>query len=505
MGAYASASVGKRTVSSGLGSLASGALTAGSLLVASGIAAAIGVVIAQKFGRSEETDGLLAAYGVFLVLSVAAQAIRFTVLPTLARARDEGRLAGELAGLAAALAVASAPVLLVALLGAEWLAGLLTGDESEVARDVAASALRWVVPAGIAQLFAALAASGLAALDSYGTAALGYAFGSSAGLTLILLRVEPDGIAAVYWGVALNSSVAVLVPTAALAARAARARMPAFAARPSGAPLRTRLTTFAVGAVLPLSLQALYLVCLAFASRLDTGDATSFVYAYVAGSALVAVTAGSLGIVTSVPLSRAGAGAREAATHVVATSWLALVLVGAAAGVFALAGGDVIEAVLGDAYGGDIGADLSRLVVVLSPWMAASIGISVTFPLAFVLGRTRRLPVLSAAALALQVPLAWGAAAWLELDGLALSLALTTVLVLCALLYELGTFAEAARPLAGAALLVLGVALVAFLPPAVALDSFAAAGIGLVLYITLLAFVRPRGLLLGWRYLRALG
>jgi hypothetical protein len=281
--------------------------------------------------------------------------------------------------------------------------------------------------------------------------------------------------------------------------------MPAHAARPSGAPLRTRLATFAVGVVLPLALQSLYLVCLAFASRLDTGDATSFVYAYVAGSALVAVTAGSLGIVTSVPLTRADTGAREAATHVVATSWLALVVVGGAAGVFALAGGEVIEGVLGDAYDGEVGADLSRLVVVLSPWMVASIGIAVAFPLAFVLGRTRSLPALSAAALAVQVPLAWGFAAWLELDGLALSLAVTSVLVLGLLLYELGTFAEAARPLARAALLVLGVAVVAFLPPAVALDSFPAAGIGLALYAMLLTLVRPSGLVLGWRYLRALG
>jgi hypothetical protein len=497
--------VGKRTVSSGLGSLASGAYTAASLLVASGIAAAIGVLIAREFGRSEETDGLLAAYGVFLVLSVAAQALRFTVLPTLARARDEGRLAAELAGLAAALALAAAPVLLVALLGADWLAALLTGDESEVARDVASDALRWLVPAGIAHLFAGLAASGLAALDDYGTAALGYAVGSIAGFTLMLVRVEPDGIAAVYWGVALTGVVAVLVPTAALAGRALRMRMPVHAARPSGAPLRTRLTTFAVGVVLPLALQALYLVCLAFAARIDTGDATSFVYAYVAGSALVAVTAGSLGIVTSVPLSRAGAGAREAATHVVATSWLALVVVGAAAGVLAVAGGEVIEGVLGDAYGGDVGTDLSRLVVALSPWMVASIGVSVTFPLAFVLGRTRRLPALAALALALQVPLAWGAAAWLELDGLALSLALTTALVLCTLLFELGAFAGATRQLAGAALLVLGVALVAFLPPAVVLDSFAAAAVGLVAYVAILTLVRPRGLVHGWRYLRALG
>ncbi len=494
----------KRTDSSGLGSLASGALTAGSLLVVTSVAAGIGIVIAQEFGRSEETDGLLAAYGVFLVISIAAQAIRVAVLPPLARARVDGRLAGELAGFGAALLVVALPLLLFAWLGAGWLAEVLTGDGSGVARDTAADTLRWVVPAGIAHLFAGLAASGLAALDDYATAAFGYAAGAAAGLALILLRVEPDGIVAVAHGVALNGAISLVVPSSMLALRAARDRVPFHAVRPTGRPVRERLGVFAVGAALPLALQLLYLVCLGFASRLETGDATSFVYAYLAASSLVVVTAGSLGIVTSVPLSRAGVGPSETATHVVAASWLALVLVGGAAGAFAVTGGDLVEATLGDAYGGNVGLDLSRLVVALSPWIVASIGVSVTFPLAFVVGRTRRLPTMSAVAVALQVPLAWGAAAWLGLYGLALALALTTLFVLIALLAELDALARVARPLATAALAVVVLSVVAFVSSAIILDSFAAAGLGLVVYVALLMLIRPRGLSVGWRYLRAL-
>ena len=49
-GPYASASVSKRTDSSGLGSLGSAALTATSLLVVSGFAALVGVIIAREFG-----------------------------------------------------------------------------------------------------------------------------------------------------------------------------------------------------------------------------------------------------------------------------------------------------------------------------------------------------------------------------------------------------------------------------------------------------------------------
>jgi O-antigen/teichoic acid export membrane protein len=488
-----------------LGSLASGALTAGSFLVIAAVAAAIGVVIAREFGRSAETDGLLAAYGLFVVIVIGAQAIRVAILPQLAGAQREGRLAGELAGYALALAVIAVPLVLVAELGASQLAVLLTGGGSDIAQDTAADVLRWVVPAGVAHLFAALAASGLAALDDYGTAALGYAAGSAAGLALILVRVDDDGIIAVAWGMTLNGTIALLVPAAGLALHAARLRVPRGAVRPSGPPVRARLGIFAVGAALPLALQLLYVVCLPFAARVGTGAATSFVYAYLASSSLVSVTAGSLGIVTSVPLSRAGLSAAAAARHVVATTWLVLVLVGAAAGLFALAGGDLVEAALGDAYGGDVGSELGRLVVALSPWMIAAVGVAVTFPLAFVARRTRTLPWIALGALGLQVPLAWAGAELFELEGLAFALTLSTFAVLIALLVALGAFADTARRLAEAALLVAGLTVVAFLPPALVLGPVAAGMVGLAVYVALVALIRPAGLRAGWSYLRALG
>ena len=71
-----------------------------------------------------------------------------------------------------------------------------TGDGSEVARDACADALRWVIPASVAHLFAGLVASTFAALDDYGTPALGYAVGSAAGLSYIVARTDADGIIA---------------------------------------------------------------------------------------------------------------------------------------------------------------------------------------------------------------------------------------------------------------------------------------------------------------------
>jgi hypothetical protein len=496
--------VSKRTDSLGLGSLSGGALTAGSLLIVSGLAAAVGVVVAREFGRTAETDGVLAAYGVFVVIAIAAQAIRVAILPPLARARAEGRLAGEIAGFAVSLAVIAAPILLFAELGANELGRLLTGGDTGAARDAAADSLQWMVPAAVAHLFAALAASGLAALDDYGTAALGYVAGSVAGFSLILARVEPDGIIVVAWAMALNSAVACLLPTVALAVRAARARMPSRAVRPSGVPIRVRLQLFAVGTAVPLALQLLYVVCLPFAGRQGTGAATSFVYAYLAASALVTVTAGALGLATSVPLARSELSSASAARHVAATSWLALALVGGAVGVFALAGADLVEAALGDVYGGDVGSEVGRLVVVLGPWVVASIGVSVTFPLAFIAGRTRMLPPIAMAVLVVQVPLAWGLAELLQLDGLALALALTTCLVLGVLLVELGAFADAAPALLAAAVIVAALVVVAFLPAGLVLGSLVSAVVGVFVYVLLLALIRPRPLTSSWHYLRAL-
>jgi hypothetical protein len=80
--------VRKRTASPGLGSLTSAALTATSTLVVSGFAAVVGVIIAHEFGRTDATDGFFAAYGVYIVVGLASQAIRIAVLPSLARARS---------------------------------------------------------------------------------------------------------------------------------------------------------------------------------------------------------------------------------------------------------------------------------------------------------------------------------------------------------------------------------------------------------------------------------
>src|SRR5581483_11634152 len=352
----------------------SGILTGISTAAVSGSAAVAGAVLSRKFGHGVRTDGFFAAYAVYVALVLVANALRVVVLPGFARARAEGRLAAEVGTWGAALAVPVVPALVVALAEPHWVAGALTGGAQS--RDQAAELLPWLVPAAAAQIYAGIAASALAALDDYGTAAFGFATGAVAGLVAILALVG-HGVQAFGWGLALNGAVSLGVPLAVLAVRGG-------VGLPAGG-IVTRLHHLAEGVALPFALQGLYVIGLRFASGLGAGRPTTFSYAYLIASLLVAVTATSLALVSSVPLARGELTPDRAGRHVVAASWLSLAIVAAAAGVFALAGEHVARWALGSSYGGGTGSQLGRLVVYLAPWMVVSVAVSVAFPLLFVL------------------------------------------------------------------------------------------------------------------------
>ena len=494
----------KPTPSTGLGSLGSGLVTGIALAVQTGLAAVVGIVLGREFGRGPVTDGFFAAYGAFIVVVLAANAIRVTVLPSFARARRDGRLGGEVAAFSLTLASLAAPLLLLGVIAADVIADLLTGGHGGVARETAAEALPWMLLAATLQLFAGLAASALAALDDYVTSAVGFVLGSVAGLALILLRVDADGVIALSHGMALNGAVALTIPLIALALRARSESMPGSAVRPAGESYGARLATMGSGIALPLALQAIYLICLPLAANEGDGALTTFGFAYLISSAVVAVTASSLGLVTAVPLAREGIDAPRTTRHVVASAWIALVVIGAAAGVFALAGGQIAQALLGSSYSSEVGAELGRLVVVLSLWAVVSVGVSVTFPLVFVAGRGRSLPLIAVGAVLLQLVLAFAGQRLFGLDGLALALAATTGAVLAALLSGLHALGPTARGLALAALTVATGTVLAYALPALLLPAVAAAAAGLCVYVAFFVVVRPPGLRSAWRYLRAL-
>ena len=280
--------------------------------------------------------------------------------------------------------------------------------------------------------------------------------------------------------------------------------MPASAARPAGEALHNRLALFLVAAAIPLSLQLAYVVSVPFAGRLGPGAVTSFGYAYLAATTLAGITAFSIGLVSSVPLSRIELTPAAAARHVVAAAWVALVIIGAAVGVLAVAGAELVEAFLGAAYGDDVGDEVAALIVVFSAWMVAAVGVNVTFPLAFVTHRLRALPWIGVAALVVQLVLAWIGVELFGLDGLAFSLALSTLFVLAALLTQLDAAGHGLRGIALAAAVIAAFAVVAFGPPGLIVGGTAGALLGLALYVALVLAVRPAGLRESWSYLRAL-
>ena len=471
----------------------SGLLTGISTAAISGSAAVLGVILARKFGHGVKTDGFFAAYGVYLGLVLVASSLRVIVLPRFVAAHSAGRLAGEVGAWAAALA---APLLVVTLVSLAWpqaIASVLTS--SPATQEHAAELLPWVVVSAVAQIFGGLVASALAALDDYEWAAFGFAGGSVAGVALTLALVD-HGLVAFGWGLALNGALSLAIPLAPLLAR-----------RGVGRPdqrLWSRLVELGEGIALPLALQGLYVVAFRFASGLGAGRATTFGYAYLIAAFLVAITASSVALVATVPFAREGSEPSRVVQHVVAISWLSLALVAAAAGVLALVSEQIVRRVLGTSYGGGTGAELGRLVVYLAPWMVASVAVTVAYPLVFVRGRGRWLPLLAAGALVAAVLVEWGARAAFGLAGVAAGLAVATAFVLAVLLARLGALVQVARGLGVAAIVCGGLAALAFGLPRLVVGPIAAAVAGLVAYAVVLAVWRPAGLRHAWTYVRTL-
>ena len=481
--------------------LRSGALTGLAQVVVSLAAAGAGALLAQKFGRSAETDGFLAAYGVYIVLVFAAQAFRMVLVPDLTRAAAEGRLGGETWAYAFSFLALAVPASVLVAVLAHPIGDAITGSLPPRASHVAGRALLVLVPAGFGQLLAALAASTLAALDSYGTAAAGFALGGLSGLVVFAALSSSHGIVALAWGLGVNALVSVCVPLVVLLRRRAL-RGPL----PPRLDVGPRLVRLLEGAAVPVALQGCYLLALRFSARLGVGSVTSFSYAYIAAATLVGSTAFSLGVISSAPLTRRGIDPEAAGRHIVHAGWVSLSIVGAAAGLFALVGGRIVQFVLGNAYRGEVGRQVGHLVAYLSPWMVAWVGFAVTFPLVFVAGRRRALVPNALLGFGICIPLGLGLRSLWGLPGIAIAVGLSTLVISLGLMALVAreTLEIAALGLARLALAVAAASAVAFAGLGLALPAIPAAVLGLVVYGLLIFAMRSFGLSDAWTYVRGL-
>jgi O-antigen/teichoic acid export membrane protein len=479
----------------------SGALTGLSIVAVSGSAAVAGALLAHTFGRDAETDGMLAAYAIYLVLVLAAQSFRLVVVPDLTRAAALGRLGPETRAYALAFSCFAAPIVLLVALLSGPLGDAIPGGLPPASADLAGRALVWLVPAAFLQLLASLAASALAARDSYGIAAFGYAAGAVIGVGLFVALADAHGLISLAWGVALNGAIAFSIPAAALLLRGDLAGRQA-----NGLGVGGRLWRLVHGAAVPLALQGFYLIALRAAAELGVGSVTSLSYAYLLAATLVAATASSLSLISAAPLTRRGLDPEGAAAHVIHASWLSLALIAAAAGVFALVGERIVSLLLGDAYSGEVGRELGHLVLYLVPWMIATVAFSVTYPLLFVMERRHRLELVAVTAVVIHIPVTIVMRELFGLPGIAFALGLTTCGVIAVLMVTVSPSMLAISAL-GLGRLAIRLALLvglSFGVLALAIGGIPAAAVGLALYALLLAAIRPRGLREAWAYVRAL-
>ena len=211
-------------------------------------------------------------------------------------------------------------------------------------------------------------------------------------------------------------------------------------------------------------------------------------------------------MISSAPLTRRGLDPVAAGRHVVHAGWVSLSIVGAAAGVFALVGGRIVQFVLGDQYRGGVGRQLGHLVVFLSPWMVAWVGFAVTFPLVFVAGKRKTLVPLAALGFVVCIPLGLGLRAAWGLPGIAIAVGLATLVIALGLMAALSmeTLAIAAFGLGRLALAIGGASALAFGIVSFVLSPVPAAALGVVVYALLIVSLRSLGLSDAWAYVRGL-
>src|SRR5205807_2718573 len=131
----------------GRSAVRSGAFTGLSYVALSLAAAAAGAFLAHKFGRNLKTDGFMAAYGVYLVLVLGAQAFRMVVVPDLTRAEAEGRLGAEFRAYAVAFLAVAVPATALTVAFAGFFGEVVTGRLPHESAAIAADALPWLIVA----------------------------------------------------------------------------------------------------------------------------------------------------------------------------------------------------------------------------------------------------------------------------------------------------------------------------------------------------------------------
>jgi hypothetical protein len=376
----------------------SAAITAALQVASMAVGAIFALLILRQFGKSPQTDGLLAAYGVYGLVLVVAGTLRTTIVAPLTQSGRPLERVNDFLG-AATLVVAGTALPFVLL--ASPVASLLTGDLGSEAQDAATTALICFWAAAAGQLIVAVAAAALAVRAEFALPGAAYVVAGLTSIAVLLTAGDALGTDAAALGVAGGGVLAA----ALLLVRLRRVGWRPRALFRRGTTLRSAalMLTGAVGVV---GWQACYVITLAFAARLGPGEVTLYTYAFFAAGMLIGATGGSASIVMAAPIAEDWDGEpawlRPPTLDVLRAGLTIIVPV---LGGAALIGDDVLELLLG--------ADLTRAdevtivtcLMILAPVITAHLAGSVSTLAAFAHRRYGALALIAIAAVAVHVGL----------------------------------------------------------------------------------------------------
>jgi peptidoglycan biosynthesis protein MviN/MurJ (putative lipid II flippase) len=443
-------------------------VTSVSQVVTMGLGAVLALVVLVLFGTTDETDGLFTAYGVYGILLMVAQSLRTTIPARLVEAGSLWRTFDAYLSAVLGLAVAAA-VPLIAL--GSPLAHLLTGEGSGDAHDTARTGLWLFALAGGAQLVAGLGAAALGALDRFVAVSVAYLCAGATAIVALAVLAAPLDVTAVPVAVALGAVVNLVLMGRSLLIAGWRPH------RVLGGGLAAagrRIWIILSGSALYAASQAIFVVSLAFAARMGSGDATVYTYAFFAASFVVGASSGSVAMVLAAPLAQTWDHSPASLTpHLRTIVRLGATLTFPLLGLAAIAGDDLAALAFGSKLTtGDTHA-LAGSFVGLAGYMLAMLAVTVPLLAAFAQSRYAPVAGVAAGAVVAHVGLSAAAATTDRLELLAVAGSVSTILMLVGLLavvYGRG----AGRPLA---------AILVELAPAAAIAtvSFGAAWCGTLL------------------------
>ncbi|UGS37742.1 MATE family efflux transporter [Capillimicrobium parvum] len=363
-----------------------------------GASAVQAVLYLSRFGVDGRTDGFFVAFALYTTFGVFGQSIRLTAVPLLV-GRTPRLTAREFA---LALVVVAVPVIVLTCGLAGPLARILAPGLSAGDRAVTSSALPVLGCAMALQLWASGGATLLAVRSRFSAIAAAYVAGAGSGLVAFLALMGFAGELTLGWSML---TMAVVTCGSMLVAVQRSGGLPAGDHALRAARV-LRMTGRLLGrTVIYLAVNALFIVTLAFASHSTTGDTTVLSYAYLFCSYLVAGTGMALGMSRIADMSRASGEERRATivATVPAGFRYALLIVAPALALLIVGGAPLVHAVLPGSLDADGVRSLQIFTLLLVPWTAAALLVSLLMPAMLALDRAVLLNALAAPLVVLHV------------------------------------------------------------------------------------------------------